>query len=74
MDSATKHPRLYAALATVLTGIALYFGTGLDTIPALTWIAPLPVLLVAPQVSGRLAALAAFVGWSSAWPTSGTTC
>lgn len=64
MDSATKHPRLYAALATVLTGIALYFGTGLDTIPALTWIAPLPVLLLAPRVSGRLAALAAFVGWS----------
>ena len=64
MDSASKHPRLYAALAALLTGIALYLGTGLDTIPALTWLAPLPVLLLAPRVSGRLAALAAFVGWS----------
>jgi apolipoprotein N-acyltransferase len=64
MDSATKRPRLYAAMAALLTGIALYFGTGLATIPALTWLAPLPVLLLAPRVSGQLAALAAFVGWS----------
>jgi apolipoprotein N-acyltransferase len=64
MDSAAKHPRLYAALAALLTGVFLYFGSGLDTIPALTWFAPLPALLAAPHLSKRLTALTAFVGWS----------
>ncbi|WP_328329713.1 hypothetical protein OHA70_06830 [Kribbella sp. NBC_00382] len=64
MDSANKHPRLYAALAALLTGTFLYFGSGLTTIPALTWLAPLPVLLVAPHLTKKLTALTAFIGWS----------
>jgi apolipoprotein N-acyltransferase len=63
MDSATSR-RLYAAAAALLTGLLLYFGSGLDTIPALTWLAPLPVLLVAPLLTKRLTALTAFIGWS----------
>jgi len=64
MNSVADHPRRYAVLATLLTAAALYFGSGLTTIPALTWAAPLPVFLLAPRVSGRLAALTAFLGWS----------
>src|SRR3954468_13947366 len=63
MDSATSR-RLYAAAAALLTGLLLYFGSGLHTIPALTWLAPLPVLLVAPHLTKRLTALTAFIGWS----------
>jgi apolipoprotein N-acyltransferase len=64
MNSVADHPRRYAALAALLTGAFLYFGSGLDTIPALTWFAPLPVLLLAPRLSKRLTALTAFAGWS----------
>ncbi|MDX6281367.1 MAG: apolipoprotein N-acyltransferase, partial [Kribbellaceae bacterium] len=62
--SVRNNPRRYAALAALLTGTFLYFGRGLNTIPALTWLAPLPVLLVAPHLSKRLTALTAFIGWS----------
>lgn len=64
MDSVSDHPRRYAVLAVLLTGAALYFGSGLNTLPALTWLAPVPVLLLAPRISARLAALTAFAGWS----------
>jgi apolipoprotein N-acyltransferase len=64
MDSVSDHPRRYAVLAALLTAATLYFGSGLTTIPALTWLAPLPVFLLAPRVSARLTALTAFVGWS----------
>ncbi|GAA3555656.1 nitrilase-related carbon-nitrogen hydrolase [Kribbella ginsengisoli] len=63
MDSA-RNNRLHAALAALLTGAFLYFGSGLTTIPALTWLAPLPALLVAPLLTKRLTALTAFTGWS----------
>ena len=64
MNSVADHPRRYAVLAALLTATALYFGSGLTTIPALTWLAPIPVLLLAPRISARLTALTAFVGWS----------
>ncbi|HEY0806339.1 MAG TPA: hypothetical protein VGD84_14795, partial [Pseudonocardiaceae bacterium] len=51
---------LGAALATALL---YFFGTGLHPIPWLTWLAPLPVLLLAPRASARIAALAAFTGY-----------
>jgi apolipoprotein N-acyltransferase len=53
----------WAALAALATGALLYFGSGLSTVAALTWLAPLPVFFVAPRLRPRLAALAAFVGW-----------
>ncbi|GAA1536577.1 apolipoprotein N-acyltransferase [Kribbella lupini] len=64
MDSVSDHPRRYAVLAILLTGAALYFGSGLNTLPALTWLAPVPIFLVAPWLSARSAAVTAFAGWS----------
>jgi apolipoprotein N-acyltransferase len=64
MDSASDHPRRYAVLAVLLSGAALFFGSGLTTVPALTWLAPLPVFVLAPRISARLAALTAFAAWS----------
>ena len=64
MNSVADHPRRYAVLAALLTAAALYFGSGLTTVPALTWLAPLPVFLLAPRIRGRLAAVTAFLGWS----------
>lgn len=46
--------------AGALSTVMLYFGTGLSPIPALTWLAPIPVLLLATRVSGATAATVAF--------------
>lgn len=54
---------LWAAAAALVTAVAVYLGTGLAPLPALTWWAPLPALLLAPRVSAKLAAATAFVGW-----------
>ncbi|MEU4190806.1 nitrilase-related carbon-nitrogen hydrolase [Kribbella sp. NPDC026611] len=51
------------SVAAVATGALLYFGSGLSTLPALTWWAPLPVLLVVSRLRAGAAALTAFVGW-----------
>ncbi|MEO3790980.1 nitrilase-related carbon-nitrogen hydrolase [Nonomuraea sp. B10E15] len=45
--------RLRAPAALVASALLFYFGTGFAPIPALTWLAPLPVLLLAPRVSAR---------------------
>jgi apolipoprotein N-acyltransferase len=56
--------RLAAPAGTTLATASLYFlGTGLQPIPWLTWLAPLPVLLLAPRVGVRTAAVAAFAGY-----------
>lgn len=52
------------SLAVVLlSAIMFWFGTGLAPLPWLTWLAPLPVLLLAPRVPARTAALVAFAAW-----------
>ena len=58
--------RLLVLLAAgVIASAALfYFGTGLHPIWLMTWLAPLPVLLVAPYASGRSACLAAFFAFA----------
>jgi len=58
---ASSVPKSLAAV--VATGALLYLGSGLHTIPALTWLAPLPVLLAVPRLTPRPAALTAFAGW-----------
>lgn len=73
MDS--KRDRLLAGLGAALcSGLLSFFGTGFTPVPALTWLAPLPVLLLAPRVSARLAAAAAFLagvlGSSNNWAHS----
>ncbi|WP_329003656.1 hypothetical protein OHA18_10040 [Kribbella sp. NBC_00709] len=55
--------RWVAVAAALATGVLLYFGSGLHTIPTLTWLAPVPVFLVAPRLRVGAAALTAFVGW-----------
>lgn len=48
-------------LATAASGWAFYLSTGLGELWPLTWLAPLPVLMVALRTSGRIAALSAFL-------------
>lgn len=69
-QSMTK--RVFAAGAAALSVAALWFGTGLHPIWWITWLAPLPILLVAPSVRARsafgVAAVTWFVGELNLWP------
>ncbi|MFI5823434.1 nitrilase-related carbon-nitrogen hydrolase [Streptomyces rishiriensis] len=57
---------------TFVSSVLLLFGTGLHPLPWLTWLAPLPVLRLAPRVGTRLACCAAGLAWllgqSRMWP------
>lgn len=57
-------PVLFAFGALAACAAAVYFGTGLHPIWWLTWLAPLPVLLVAPRIPGWGAFLLAFAAWT----------
>ncbi|WP_188190546.1 nitrilase-related carbon-nitrogen hydrolase [Nonomuraea sp. SYSU D8015] len=50
-------------LALVTSGVLFYFGTGLAPNPALTWIAPLPVLLLAPRAGAGTTFAVAFLAY-----------
>ena len=54
-----KNLTAWSLLATALSGLAWWFGSGLTPNAWLTWLAPLPILLLAPQIGWRWAALAA---------------
>lgn len=54
---------ILASSALSLSAVLLYFGTGLHPIPWLTWLAPLPVLLLAPTMPALLAAVTALLAW-----------
>jgi apolipoprotein N-acyltransferase len=59
----TPHHRALVVLALTVSAIAFFFGTGLHPLWWLTWLAPLPVLLIAPRLSRWIAlglALGAF--------------
>lgn len=61
MASSADSRRLLVGLAaTALVALANYFGTGLQPLPWLTWLAPLPLALLAPHLKARWLALAAF--------------
>lgn len=60
----TRNHLLAAPLALLLSAIALYFGTGLHPLWWLMWIAPIPILLLAPRVSRRMAFVVAFSAWA----------
>ena len=53
----------WAIVATVTSAVLFYFGTGLDPVPELAWLAPLPILLIAPRVRGAVAVVCAFVAY-----------
>jgi apolipoprotein N-acyltransferase len=60
MDS-KRSPLALILVAVAASAAALYFGTGLRPIWLLAWIAPIPVLLLAPRVSRTSAFAAALV-------------
>ena len=51
-------------VAAAVSAALFYFGTGLHPAWWITWFAPLPVLLAAPQVSRRSALAAAVLAWA----------
>jgi apolipoprotein N-acyltransferase len=51
-------------LALIVSSVALYFGTGLRPIWWVAWVAPMPVLLLAPRRSGRVAFAVALLAWA----------
>ncbi|HET6707861.1 nitrilase-related carbon-nitrogen hydrolase, partial [Amycolatopsis sp.] len=57
------HKLGWAVVATVASAALFFFGTGLDPVPELAWLAPLPVLLLAPRVPGAAAMACAFVAY-----------
>jgi apolipoprotein N-acyltransferase len=52
------------ALAVIASSAALYFGTGLQPIWWLAWIAPIPVLLFASRASGSWTFAVALLAWT----------
>ncbi|MEU8115093.1 nitrilase-related carbon-nitrogen hydrolase [Micromonospora sp. NPDC048947] len=51
-------------LATLLSGLLWFGGTGLHPVPALTWLAPLPLILASTRVRPRTALCATALAWS----------
>jgi apolipoprotein N-acyltransferase len=51
--------------AAAVSAVLVWFGTGLEPIPWLTWLAPFPMLLWAARASGRTAAAAGFAAWAA---------
>jgi apolipoprotein N-acyltransferase len=62
---------ILASVAILVSSAMFFFGTGMRPLWWLMWLAPLPVLLVAPRVSGLfafgVAALAWFAGTLNMW-------
>ena len=58
------YTRTRAVFAGVASAVALYFGTGLEPLWLLPWLAPFPVLLVAARASAWLTFAVAFVAWA----------
>ncbi len=67
MDSrfANRHIALAACAATILSAVLFWFGTGLHPVWWITWWAPLPLLLLASRISGKLAFAMAFIAWAA---------
>ncbi|MCR6487689.1 acyltransferase [Amycolatopsis sp. OK19-0408] len=57
------HKLGWAVVATTASAVLFFFGTGLDPVPELAWLAPLPVLLLAPRVPGAAALGCAFAAY-----------
>jgi apolipoprotein N-acyltransferase len=63
---------LTIAAAVLVSAVLWYLGTGLHPLPGLAFLAPLPVLLIAPRVSAGTAFRTGFLAWlggvSHMWP------
>jgi apolipoprotein N-acyltransferase len=51
------------AIAIVLSALLLWFGTGMEPLWPLLWLAPIPVLLIATRASAWRTAIVAFAAW-----------
>lgn len=62
MDSSLKpvHRVFFIAAAIILSAVAYFWSYGLQPVWWLPWLAPLPLLLIAPRVPARTAVLMAF--------------
>ncbi|MCW2142988.1 nitrilase-related carbon-nitrogen hydrolase [Actinoplanes cyaneus] len=54
---------MWTIIAAVMSGALWFGGTGLHPISALTWLAPLPLLLIAPRVRPRTMLAAVTAAW-----------
>jgi apolipoprotein N-acyltransferase len=54
---------LFTISATAASGLLLYFGTGLHPVWWLLWLAPVPVLAIAPRLTRGAAFTIALVAW-----------
>jgi len=61
----SKPSRIPAILAAILTAVAYYYGTGLHPHWYMTWLAPLPILFLAPRVGRWTLWLAAFLAFAA---------
>jgi apolipoprotein N-acyltransferase len=52
-----------SAIAIALSALLIFFGTGLEPIWPLMWLAPIPVLLIATHASALRSAIVAFAAW-----------
>ena len=59
-----RNSLVLAVVAAAASACLLWFGTGMHPLWWMAWIAPIPVLLAAPRVTGAMAALAAFAAWA----------
>ncbi|MFI7229769.1 nitrilase-related carbon-nitrogen hydrolase [Nonomuraea angiospora] len=55
--------RWWPIAAAVLSATLFWFGTGLRPVPWCTWIAPIPILVLAPRCSARAVLATASVAW-----------
>jgi apolipoprotein N-acyltransferase len=58
-------PKGALVLAAAMAAAFLWYGTGLDPLRGLTWLAPLPLFAVATRAPGWAAACAAALAWSA---------
>lgn len=67
----TRIHRVWLLFAVLLSGALWFFGTGFAPVPALTWLAPLPILLLAPRTGAWTAVgaalLAQLLGTTNSW-------
>jgi apolipoprotein N-acyltransferase len=59
----TRYNILFIVVAGLASAGSLYFGTGLQPTWWLLWLAPVPVLVIAPRLSGSAAFLVGSIAW-----------
>ena len=65
MDSRPDHlPRFAAPLAVVASAVCWWFASSLHPLWWAAWLAPLPLLWIAPRMRAQSTALAVFIAWT----------